>query len=170
MRNLCQVNMFALVLLSLLPSAVWADDSTRNKQVHSPTTTILTQDDKAKPKLSSIQLPGSRWELIEIIFSDGKEIKPKSGEKMTLEFGKNGKVSGKAGINRFTTTYKGKKDISFSLGKIAMTRAANPPGSIADAYIKNLKSAQRYIFNKGLLVLELPYDSGEMTFRRLPDK
>lgn len=132
----------------------------RTEIVHMVCSPLLSMTNPA------IYLTGTHWTLIEILYSDGKEIKPKKGEKMTLEFGKNGQVSGRAGVNRFTSTSQGKNDGSFALGKVTTTRAANPPGSIADAYLKILKSAERYIFNKGVLVLELPYGSGEMTFRR----
>lgn len=116
----------------------------------------------------AVKLAGTRWQLREISYNDGTTYKPKGKEKMTLEFGKDGRVTGNAGINRFTGTYKADSKGALSIGRLTMTRAANPPGSIADTYVKVLRSARLYLFNKGMLVLDLPYDSGEMQFTKLP--
>ena len=104
---------------------------------------------------------------MEISYNDGTTIKPKGKEKMTLEFGKGGRVSGNAGVNRFRGTYKANKKGALSIGKLAMTRSANPKGSIAKTYVKVLRTAKLYLFNKGMLVLDLPYDSGEIQFTKL---
>lgn len=114
------------------------------------------------------QLSGTRWQLREIAYNDGTTFKPKGKEKMTLEFGEDGKVSGNAGVNQFSGTYTANAKGQLSIGRLTMTRAINPSGSIANTYVKVLRSARLYLFNKGMLVLDLPYDSGEMSFTKLP--
>jgi heat shock protein HslJ len=114
------------------------------------------------------RLKANKWQLVQIAYSDGKEIKPKGQEKMTVMFGKDGKVTGRAGVNRFTGSYRADQKGGLSIEKLTTTRAANPPGSIAESYVKILPSAKLYLFNKGKLVLSLPYDSGEIVFKPIP--
>jgi heat shock protein HslJ len=180
MINRWRIALISTGLLCLLSMMAQAGGLKGNGWVNVLTTTALTLDDKEKPKGPSVVKPkrqeteratrlvGTRWQLREISYNDGTTYKPKGKEKMTLEFGKDGRVSGKAGVNRFTGTYKADKKGAFAVGKLALTRAANPPGSIADTYVKVLRSARLYLFNKGFLVLDLPYDSGEMQFTKLP--
>lgn len=113
-------------------------------------------------------LAGTRWALEEIVYSDDKVLKPYQNEKLTVEFGAEGTISGNAGINRFRGTYSAGKDGSFSAGRLAMTRAMNPPGSIADSYAQELQRARRFLLQDGKLILLLPVDTGSVVFRRLP--
>jgi hypothetical protein len=114
------------------------------------------------------QLKAKEWQLVQIAYSDGKEIRPKGQEKMTAVFGKDGRVTGRAGVNRFTGSYKAGKNGVLSIGKLTTTHASNPPGSIADSYVKVLPTAKLYLFNKGKLVLCFPYDTGEIVFKPAP--
>ena len=154
MRNLLQSTLLLLMLVGMFSHAALAVGLKSNWQVKAR----RQQADGAS------RLSGTRWYLREISYNDGTTFKPKGKEKMTLEFGKDGRVSGNAGVNRFTGRYKADNKGSLSIGKLALTRAANPPGSIARTYVKVLRDAKLYLFNKGMLVFDLPYDSGEMSF------
>jgi heat shock protein HslJ len=112
-------------------------------------------------------LTGTRWELIEIAYNNDKILRPMPGEKVTLTFTSDTQITGNAGINRFNGTFKSTPDRTLAFGGLASTRAANPPGSIADQYLKDLESANRYLFDKGMLILQLPTDAGVMKFRRI---
>jgi heat shock protein HslJ len=116
------------------------------------------------------RLKANKWRLVQIAYSDGKDIRPKGREMMTAEFGNDGKITGRAGVNRFTGSYKADEKGGLTIEKLATTRAANPPGSIAESYVKTLPAAKLYLFNKGKLVLSFPYDSGEMVFKPMPRK
>lgn len=113
-------------------------------------------------------LSGTKWALEEIVYNDDKVLKPYQNEKLTLEFGADGTVGGNAGINRFRGSYSAREDGSFSAGRLAMTRAMNPPGSIADQYAQELQRASRFLLRDGKLILLLPVDTGSVIFRRLP--
>lgn len=121
-----------------------------------------------RPAAAAPSLPGTRWELVEIAYNDDKVLRPASGESMTVNFFLDGKVSGMAGINRFNGTYTADKDGVLKVGPLASTRAANPPGSIADTFLKEVRSARRYLFADGMLVLQLPFDTGIVRFRKAP--
>ncbi len=113
-------------------------------------------------------LSGTKWALEEIVYNDDKVLKPYQNEKLTVEFGADGTIAGNAGINRFRGSYSAGKDGSFSAGRLAMTRAMNPPGSIADSYARELQRASRFLLQDGKLILLLPVDTGSVIFRRLP--
>jgi heat shock protein HslJ len=111
-------------------------------------------------------LAGTQWQLVEIAYNDDRIVRPKRDDPMTLEFSSAGRATGVAGLNRFNGTCRIGSDRSLSFGELAITRAAVLPGSVADTYIRDLKSANRYLMDEGMLVLELPYDTGVMKFRK----
>ena len=112
-------------------------------------------------------LAGTSWKLLEITYNDDRTVRPARGDDMTLEFAAKGRVAGSAGINRFTGTCRPGPNRSLAFGEFAVTRAANLPGSVADVYLRDLRSVRRYLLDKGMLVLELPYDAGVMKFQRM---
>ena len=123
-----------------------------------------------RPKSAAAPFAGlvnTQWQFKEIAYAEGKSLTPQPGEKLTLEFDANGKVTGAAGVNRFTGSYKAGADGSLAFGPLAMTRAANPLGSVADAYAKELAQAIRFLYDGETLILQLPGDTGLMKFRRM---
>jgi heat shock protein HslJ len=52
--------------------------------------------------------------------------------------------------------------ITIELG--AMTMMACPDGAQQDAYLSDLGNVQSFLFVDGNLIMELPFDSGGMTF------
>jgi heat shock protein HslJ len=86
----------------------------------------------------------------------------------TVEFGDDGSISAKADCNQANGTYtvnsgqgsSGSIDIEI----MAMTRAMCPPDSLSDQFVQYLNEAAIYFFQDGNLYLDLPADSGTMTF------
>lgn len=121
---------------------------------------------KAK-NLVPTSLGGTKWELVEIRYSNGKIVPPALGEQMTAVFEKNS-VSGKAGVNRFTGPYKVTRNGSLTFREFVTTLIAVPAESIATIYLRNLKSANRYRFDKeGFLILQMPGNAGVLKFRKI---
>lgn len=115
--------------------------------------------------LSRASLTGGRWHLQSIIYNDDTVLRSQDLNENWIEF-RDGRVAGKAGANRFTGTYTEGPDRTLKIGPLAMTRALNPPGSIAAEFEKRVGEIHSYLFRDGNLILELPYDSGVMRFTR----
>ena len=87
----------------------------------------------------------------------------------TVEFKDDGSVSAKADCNQGNGTYTAEKSGTGSSGSIdieimAMTRAMCPPESLSDRFIQYLNEAAIYFFQDENLYMDLPADSGTMTF------
>lgn len=87
----------------------------------------------------------------------------------TAEFKDDGSISAKADCNQGNGTFTAENDGKSSSGSIdiaimAMTRAMCPPESLSDQFIQYLNEAAIYFFQDGNLYLDLPADSGTMTF------
>jgi heat shock protein HslJ len=148
--------------------------STNNDNRHQVRTVISwvcipTSAQKMPPAAPASPLSNTRWELVEILYNDDTVVRPKAGDKMTLEFGPSNQVSGSAGINRFSGTVRVNEHGQLAFSKLAATMAANPPGSIADRYLRELGHASHFLFHQGMLVLDLPMDTGVMKFRPVRD-
>jgi para-nitrobenzyl esterase len=77
-----------------------------------------------------------------------------------------GRVAVKADCNRGMTSYSVSTDRRIAFKPMAMTRAACPPGSLSDRYVKEVSRVTSYFLKDGDLFLELPVDSGTPRFRR----
>jgi heat shock protein HslJ len=87
----------------------------------------------------------------------------------TVEFKDDGTVSAKADCNQANGTYTAENSGTGSSGSIdieimAMTRAMCPPESLSDQFIQYLNEAAIYFFQGENMYLDLPVDSGTMTF------
>ncbi|MDX1932696.1 MAG: META domain-containing protein [Capsulimonadales bacterium] len=111
-------------------------------------------------------LAGVTWELVEILYNDDRTVRP-AGETMRVTFGPGERLTGKAGNNRFTGSFRTGSDRSLKIGPLAATRMADPPDSIAATFLKDLESANRYLFEKEDLILQLPIDTGILKFRKV---
>ena len=86
-------------------------------------------------------------------------------ERYTLELGPGGEVYVQADCNRLRGTYT-LTEAHITIALTATTRAACPPGSLDDRFIKELSAAVIYFTEGEELFLDLPYDSGTMRFAR----
>jgi heat shock protein HslJ len=110
-------------------------------------------------------LRGGTWRLERILYNDGKEIRPADGSRYTLQFLPDGRLAGQADANRILSSYT-VAGTMLTIGSIASTRVADPPGSIAGAFTKALEQASSFRVNGDRLLVELKVDSGTMTFAR----
>ena len=86
-------------------------------------------------------------------------------ERYTLEIQPGGKAQVRADCNRGSASYKQDgRNLSFKLGPL--TRAACPPGSLADRFLKSLESVVSQRTKGENLFLELPADGGTLKFVR----
>ena len=87
----------------------------------------------------------------------------------TVEFKDDGSVSAKADCNQGNGTYTAEKSGMGSSGSndieiMAKTRAMCPPESLSDRFIQYLNEAAIYFVQDANLNMDLPADSGTMTF------
>ena len=112
---------------------------------------------------ATTELVGTVWKLQQIQMNDGSLTVPNPPENYTIEFMADGSVVVQADCNRgrgsFTTT-----DNRLSIGELATTRMACPPGSSDGDFLQALGNANSFFFREGQLFVELMYDSGTMTF------
>jgi heat shock protein HslJ len=113
------------------------------------------------------QVLSGTWQWEGTLMNDGTAIVPRLPSRYTLEFGPDGRAAIRADCN----TGNGPFTIvgnQISLGPFALTRALCPPGSLDTRFVKHLESVVSYLIVDGDLILELPFDSGGMRFRRAP--
>jgi heat shock protein HslJ len=119
-------------------------------------------------KVSSVavaapSLTGVVWQWAEFQSSDETLVKPENPASYTLEFLPDGKLSIQADCNRAMGTYTADGS-QLTLEVTGMTKAACPPGSLSDQFLRYLNDVVSHVFQEGNLYLALKYDSGIMKF------
>jgi heat shock protein HslJ len=104
------------------------------------------------------------WSLVEIAYNDDTILKPYRGEKLSFVISR-GRITGTAGVNKFSGIAKLGADRSIKMGPLLSTRAADPEGSIAQRFLRDLEQVKKFLFDKGDLILELPIDAGIIRLR-----
>ncbi len=113
-------------------------------------------------------LTGVVWQWI--AFSDPlSKLTVDDPTQYTVEFRNDGSVSAKADCNQGNGSYTSENAGKGSSGSIdieimAMTRAMCPPESLSDKFVQYLNEAVIYFFDGENLYLDLPADSGTMSF------
>lgn len=108
-----------------------------------------------------------RWVLSEIRYNNDTMLKSAQNEDGSLvqenwvEFREDG-LNGQAGVNSFKGDYQASQDGHLKIGTLAMTKALNPPDSIADHFERNTPDVYSFMLEDGVLYLELPMDVGTM--------
>jgi heat shock protein HslJ len=105
------------------------------------------------------------WNWTEFRSPSGETIVVPAPGQYTVEFTSNGTVNVKADCNNGNGAYTADGN-NINIQVIAMTRALCPPGSFSDQYVAALNNATIYFFQNGNLFMDLPMDSGTMTFTR----
>jgi heat shock protein HslJ len=95
--------------------------------------------------------------------SDGALIAPETPGRYTLELLSDGQAAVQADCNRGMGRYT-LEGSQISIGPLAVTRAACPPGSLGDTFLAQLGAAVIYLTEGPYLYLDLPADSGTMRF------
>ena len=105
------------------------------------------------------------WEW-ESLVTPVETVKPDRPELYTLRFERSGRVTVRADCNRGGGSYTVNADRRIMLGAMALTRAACPPGSLSDRFVRDVGRVSSYFVRDGALFLEMPVDSGTLRFRR----
>jgi heat shock protein HslJ len=113
----------------------------------------------APGKDNSALLTGRAWQATQVRTAKGMVPAP-SAIAPTSEFA-SGKISGTAGVNRYSGTYATKPGDKITITLGPMTLMAGPPAAMAieQAFIEALKSAKKYTVTETTLTLQ--DDSGE---------
>ncbi len=110
-------------------------------------------------------LLGVVWRWQHTQENNGSLTTPADPGRYTLEFLSGGAVVVQADCNRGTGQYSVEAN-ALTLGPIATTLMACPPGSQNTEFLRQLGQVQSYFFKDGRLYLELPLDTGSMEFSR----
>jgi heat shock protein HslJ len=105
------------------------------------------------------------WEW-ESLVTPVETVKPDRPELYTLRFERSDRVTVRADCNRGGGSYTVSADRRIMLGAMALTRAACPPGSLSDRFVREIGRVSSYFVRDGALFLEMPVDSGTLRFRR----
>jgi heat shock protein HslJ len=105
------------------------------------------------------------WEWLSLK-TPAEQVKIDAPERYTIRFGPDGRVALRADCNRGNAVYSVGPDRRIALGTIAVTRAACPPGSLSDRFVREIGRVISYLLQDSELFLELPVDSGTLRFRR----
>ena len=105
------------------------------------------------------------WEW-ESLVTPVENVKPDRPELYTLRFEPAGRVTVRADCNRGSGPYTVSADRRVMLGAMALTRAACPPGSLSDRFVRDVGRVSSYFVRDGALFLEMPVDSGTLRFRK----
>jgi len=110
-------------------------------------------------------LVGAEWKWQGSRYSNDTQNVPAEPDRYTLTLQPDGRVNIRADCNRGggTHTLDGNK-ISISITHT--TRAACPPDSLEQPFIRDLNGAAAWFFNDGDLYLNIKYDAGTMKFRK----
>ena len=111
---------------------------------------------------SSIIGPVWRWQYSR--YSDDSNSVPTDTGRYTLQLLPEGNIRIRADCNLAGGTYR-LKDRQIAIEITHSTMAACPPGSLEQAYIRDLNAAAAYFIREKNLSIDLKFDSGTMAFR-----
>jgi heat shock protein HslJ len=114
-------------------------------------------------KAGEPQITGTVWQWVQTLYNNDTKTVPAKPENYTIRFLENGNIEVKADCNQKGGTYsvEGKK---LSIKLTISTMAACEPGSLEDAFVKDLTEAAIVFLKDGNLYLDLKYDTGTMNF------
>ena len=104
-----------------------------------------------------------QWETL---VTPVETVKPDQPAQYTVRFDRSGRVAVLADCNRGSGAYTVSAGRRLTLGPIALTRAACPPGSLSDRFVRDVGRVSSYFVRDGALFLEMPVDSGTLRFRK----
>jgi heat shock protein HslJ len=125
---------------------------------------VLTLSDAGTLRFTAAEvITGVEWQWTEFQSMDGSVITVDTPENYTLLLGDDGSASVRADCNRGSGAYT-LEDSQISFGAMALTQAACPAESLADAYVQYLADVRSYVVEDGELFLSLQMDGGIMRF------
>src|SRR5262245_15282908 len=117
---------------------------------------------------SSDTIAGTSWQLVSFEGGDGRVLTPDDRTKYTVSFTVDSNVNVRVDCNRGRGTWKSSGPDQLTLGPMALTRAACPPGSLHDRIVKDLPYIRSYVIKNGHLFLALMADGGIYEFEPAP--
>ncbi len=112
-------------------------------------------------------LAGSAWRLVEIASMDDSVYRPDDRDRYTLEFRGDESMSLRADCNRGSGTWESASPGQLRFGRIAVTRALCPPGSLHDRYLSQFEFVRSYVIENGNLFLATMADGAIIEFEPL---
>ena len=112
-------------------------------------------------------LIGVVWEWTGLLSGDGSTVTPDDPARYTIEFLPEGMVAVGADCNRGRGTFT-RDGSQIDIGVNALTRAMCPPGSLSNDFVAYLTDVVAVTFADGQLHMDLPMDSGILSFRPQP--
>jgi heat shock protein HslJ len=110
-------------------------------------------------------LIGTVWKWEESLYNNDTRTVPPNPENYTLKLLPDGKVSIRADCNLGGGVYR-LDESKISIEITHTTRAACPPESLDQTYIRDLNAAASYFMKGDIVYIDLKHDSGTMTFKR----
>jgi para-nitrobenzyl esterase len=146
----------ALVLVGVVAAAC-----TRGVSVKTPT------GDQPPPAAATLppEVLEVTWEWVSLT-TPVETVTPGEPQQYTLTFTREGRVAMRADCNRGNGTYVVGVDRRITFGLFALTRAACPPGSQSDRFVRDVGRSTSYFVRNAELYLEMPVDSGTLRFRQ----
>jgi para-nitrobenzyl esterase len=123
----------------------------------------------SSPAPTDTALPPDTFDVTwqwESLVTPVETVKPDRPELYTLQFDRSGRVAVRADCNRGSGPYTVSAGRRITFGAMALTRAACPPGSLSDRFVRDVGRVSSYFVRDGALFLEMPVDSGTLRFRR----
>lgn len=118
---------------------------------------------------SGPSLTGETWYWQESIRSDDSRTRPQDSTRYTLMFLADGRLQAQVDCNRGMGTYTTGPGNRLTIGLLATTRMACPPGSLDSRFLADLDQIDRYTFLSNVtLRLEPRGDTSTMLFTRVP--
>jgi len=127
---------------------------------------VLTTDDGGTLHFVPA-LTGVIWEWQEFLGGNGQQVVPDDPSAYTITFEDESKFAVRADCNVGSGTYT-VDGPSIDMTVEALTRAACPPESHSDRFLRDLDDTTSHFFRDGRLYLELMADAGISTFAARP--
>ena len=125
-------------------------------QVEGDTLTLLSGESESLvyEKAAEVTLPGTSWNATSYNNGEGGVTTLVTGSELTLEFGADGTVAGKGGVNRFNGPYE-VDGSGVKIGPLALTKMAGEPALMEqeNAFVKALEAATTWKVVQGKLEL-----------------
>jgi heat shock protein HslJ len=109
-------------------------------------------------------LAGTAWRLVEIASMDDSVYVPEDPAMYTLVFGTDGSAQVQADCNRARGSWASETAGQLTIGPMAGTRAACPPGSLHDRYLGQFEWIRSYVIRDGHLFLATMADGAIIEF------
>jgi heat shock protein HslJ len=110
-------------------------------------------------------ITGIVWKWRQSLYNNDQRAAPDDPSRYTIVFQPDGSLNIRVDCNRAGGKYSLQKS-ALTIEVTHSTRAACPPDSLEQTFLKNLNAAAIYFMRDGQLYIDLKYDSGTMKFAK----